>query len=58
MTLIVIAGPTLTFAAPPPGWTRTVYLYTLTESGGTGPFTWSVPSGSLPRASVSAPVGA
>ena len=57
-SLTIIAGPSLTFAAPPGGWTNTVYGDTLTESGGTSPFTWSVSSGSLPgRASASAPTG-
>jgi hypothetical protein len=48
VTLPIIAGPTLTFAAPPAGWTNTVYMDTLTETGGTSPFTWSVSSGTLP----------
>jgi large repetitive protein len=48
VTLTVIAGPSLSFPAPPAGWTNTVYGDTLTESGGTSPFTWSVSSGSLP----------
>ncbi|MGP0025939.1 MAG: beta strand repeat-containing protein, partial [Streptosporangiaceae bacterium] len=48
VTLTVIPGPSLSFPAPPPGWTHTVYGDTLTESGGTSPFTWSVSSGSLP----------
>jgi hypothetical protein len=48
VTMSVIAGPALNFPAPPPGWTRTVYGDTLTESGGTAPFTWSVSSGTLP----------
>ena len=43
--------------APAGGWTNTVYGYTLTETGGTGPYTWSVSSGSLPRASASVPAG-
>ena len=46
--MTIIAGPSLNFPAPPGGWTNTVYGYTLTESGGTSPFTWSVSSGSLP----------
>ena len=41
-------GPSMNFAPPPGGWTNTVYGYTLTESGGTAPYTWSVSSGSLP----------
>ncbi|MGO9384086.1 MAG: beta strand repeat-containing protein, partial [Mycobacterium sp.] len=48
VTLTVIPGPSLSFPAPPSGWTHTVYGDTLTESGGTSPFTWSVSSGSLP----------
>jgi len=48
VSLSVIAGPSLNFAAPPTGWTRTVYNNTLTESGGTAPYTWSVSSGGLP----------
>ena len=48
VTLTIIAGPTLTFPAPPAGWTHTVYMDTLTESGGTSPFAWTVSSGSLP----------
>jgi large repetitive protein len=48
VSLTVIAGPSLSFPAPPAGWTNTVYSDTLTETGGTGPFTWSVSSGSLP----------
>jgi hypothetical protein len=48
VTMTIIAGPSLNFPAPPPGWTHTVYGDTLTESGGTAPFTWSVSSGSLP----------
>jgi large repetitive protein len=48
VSLTVIPGPSLSFAAPPAGWTHTVYSDTLTESGGTAPFTWSVSSGSLP----------
>jgi large repetitive protein len=58
VSLAVIAGPSLNFPAPPPGWTNTVYSDTLTESGGTGPFTWSVSSGSLPAGiSLSSPSG-
>jgi hypothetical protein len=48
VTLAVIAGPALNFPAPPAGWTNTVYSDTLTESGGTAPFAWSVSAGSLP----------
>jgi hypothetical protein len=48
VTMSIIAGPSLTFPPPPPGWTHTVYGDTLTESGGSAPFTWSVTSGALP----------
>ncbi len=48
VSLPIIAGPSLNFAAPPGGWTHTVYGDTLPESGGTAPFTWSVSAGSLP----------
>ena len=48
VTLTIIPGPSMTFAPPPGGWTNTVYGYTLTETGGTSPYTWSVSSGSLP----------
>jgi large repetitive protein len=47
-SITIIPGPSMTFAAPPGGWTHTVYLYTLTASGGTAPLTWTVTSGSLP----------
>ena len=47
-TVTIIPGPSLSLPAPPGGWTHTVYSDTLTESGGTSPFTWSVSSGSLP----------
>ena len=46
--LTVTPGPSLSFPSPPSGWTHTVYGDTLTESGGTSPFAWSVSSGSLP----------
>ena len=46
--LSVVAGPSLAFPAPPAGWTNTVYGDTLSVSGGTGPFAWSVSSGALP----------
>ncbi len=48
VTLTIIAGPALAFAAPPPGWTNTVYGDTLTESGGTAPYAWSVSAGAPP----------
>jgi hypothetical protein len=48
MTLTVIAAPSLSFPAPPQGWTNTVYGDTLTVSGGLAPYAWSVSAGSLP----------
>ncbi|MGD0608399.1 MAG: Ig domain-containing protein, partial [Streptosporangiaceae bacterium] len=48
VTLTVIAGPSLALPAPPAGWTHTVYSDTLTETGGTSPYTWSLSSGALP----------
>jgi uncharacterized repeat protein (TIGR01451 family) len=56
-TVTIIPGPSMTFAAPPGGWTNTVYGYTLTESGGTSPFTWSVSGGSLPAGISLSPSG-
>ncbi len=56
-TVTIIPGPSMTFAAPPGGWTNTVYGYTLTESGGTAPYTWSVSSGSLPAGISLSPAG-
>jgi len=56
-TVTIIPGPSMTFAAPPQGWTNTVYGYTLTETGGTSPFTWSVTSGSLPSGISLSPDG-
>ena len=57
VTLTIIPGPSMSFAAPPGGWTNTVYGYTLTETGGTSPFTWSVTSGSLPSGISLSPDG-
>ena len=48
VTLTIIPGPSLNFPAPPSGWTRTVYSNTLTVSGGTSPYAWTVSAGSLP----------
>ena len=48
ITLVVTAGLTLTFPAPPPGTAGTAYTDTLTAAGGTTPYTWSVSAGSLP----------
>jgi large repetitive protein len=48
VTVTIIAGPALAFSAPPPGWTNTTYRDTLSESGGTAPYAWSVSGGALP----------
>jgi hypothetical protein len=48
VSLTITAGPSLSFPAPPAGWTSTVYGDTLTESGGSAPYAWSVSSGSMP----------
>ncbi len=42
------AGVSTTFAAPPAGLVSTAYTDTLTATGGTTPYTWSVNAGSLP----------
>jgi hypothetical protein len=47
-TLTIISGPALSFPAPPSGEIGTAYSDTLTPSGGTGPYTWSVSAGNLP----------
>ena len=57
VSLPIIAGPSLSFPAPPAGWTNTVYTNTLTVSGGTGPYAWSVSSGSLPAGISLSPSG-
>jgi large repetitive protein len=41
-------GPSLTFAAPPPGEVSIAYSDALTAAAGTGTLTWSVSSGTLP----------
>jgi hypothetical protein len=48
VTLTIIAGPSLNFPNPPSGWTNTVYSDTLTVSGGTSPYVWTISTGSLP----------
>ena len=47
-SVTVAAAPTLGFASPPLGEVGVAYSDQLTQSGGTGPFTWSVTAGSLP----------
>jgi hypothetical protein len=46
--ITVVAGPSLSYGAPPPGEINSGYTDTLTVSGGIGPYTWSVSSGTLP----------
>ena len=41
-------GLSITAAAPPPGTVGVAYQQTLSATGGTGPYTWSVTAGSLP----------
>ena len=47
-TFTVIAGPSITTSVLPTGEENVSYDQTLTAIGGTGPYTWSVASGSLP----------
>ncbi|TDW24390.1 DUF7507 domain-containing protein [Kribbella kalugense] len=46
-TLVIAAAPAITFA-PAAGEVSVAYTHQPTLTGGTGPFTWSVTSGSLP----------
>ena len=46
--LTIISGPALSFPTPPSGEYGAAYSDTLAASGGTGPYTWSVSSGSPP----------
>jgi large repetitive protein len=53
-TITVIAGPSITTASPlPAGDAGATYGQTLTASGGSTPYTWSVTSGSLGALSLS-----
>ena len=47
-SITVSAGVSTTFAAPPGAVVGTAYTDTLTATGGTTPYTWSVNAGSLP----------
>ncbi|WP_326556718.1 DUF7927 domain-containing protein [Micromonospora sp. NBC_01796] len=47
-TVVIAPQPTLTFPAPPQGQVGIAYSVPFTVSGGTAPFTWSIPAGSLP----------
>jgi uncharacterized repeat protein (TIGR01451 family) len=46
-TLSVVSGPAMTYGAPPTGEVGVPYSDTLTETGGTSPFTWTS-TGTLP----------
>ena len=48
VTLHIAAAPSLSNPAPPSGQAGVTYSDTLAVTGGTGPFTWSVSSGTLP----------
>jgi uncharacterized repeat protein (TIGR01451 family) len=47
-SITIVPGPSLTFSTPPSGWTNTVYTDTLTATGGTTPYIFSLATGSLP----------
>ena len=47
-SITIAAGVSTTFAAPPTAVVNTAYSYTLTATGGTAPYTWSVNAGTLP----------
>ncbi len=48
-TVVIAAPPALTYSSPlPVGQVGDAYSRTLTRTGGTGPFVFSVPTGSLP----------
>jgi hypothetical protein len=48
VSLTIIPGPPVTSPAPPEGELYAYYDYFLTATGGTGDYSWSVSSGSLP----------
>ncbi|MGP8243292.1 MAG: beta strand repeat-containing protein, partial [Bryobacteraceae bacterium] len=48
LTITVGAGVTVTTASLPNGYTNTAYSQALVASGGSGSYTWSISSGSLP----------
>ncbi len=48
VSLVIAAAPSLSNPAPPAGQAGVAYSDTLAVTGGTGPFTWAVSSGSLP----------
>ncbi len=47
-TIAIVAATTLTFTAPPAAELGANYSDQLTKSGGVGPFTWTISTGSLP----------
>ena len=47
-TVTIVAAPSLANPAPPSGQAAVAYSDTLSVTGGTGPYTWAVSSGSLP----------
>ncbi len=48
VSLVIAAVPSLSVPAPPSGQAGVAYSDPLAVTGGTGPFTWSVATGSLP----------
>ncbi len=48
VTLVIVARPAFTDAAPTPGKVGVAYSHTFSVAGGATPLTWSVPAGSLP----------
>lgn len=53
LTLVVVAAPSLTYGSPlADGTVGTPYSQTLTRTGGTGPFAFSVSAGTLPAGLV------
>lgn len=47
-TIVIAAAPTLGLPVPPIGDVGQAYSNQLTVTGGTGPFAWSIPAGTLP----------
>jgi Putative Ig domain len=52
---ILVPGMAVTTTSLPAASVGVAYTTTLTETGGTGPFTWSVPAGGLPAGITLAP---
>jgi hypothetical protein len=58
-TLAVAAGISITSASLPTGATQAPYAQTLTATGGTAPYSWSVTAGALPNGlTLQVPTGA